>query len=76
MLILLLAIMFIGVAAALGLRALAATRFAAPSRLADIEAYGFVAPAAPAKKAKTPLRVRVDALAMQVGNKLQRRIVR
>lgn len=76
MLILLLAVVLIGVAAALSLRVLASTRIAASARLADIEAYGFVKPTAPADKPKTPLRVRVDALAARVGDKLQQRVDR
>jgi tight adherence protein C len=74
MLILLTAVALVGVAAALALRAALFTRVAAGDHLSQIEAYGFAA-TAPAVEARprTPLRVRIDALAMKVGEKVDSR---
>lgn len=76
MLILLVAILLIGVAAALGLRAFAFPKIAASQRLAEIGAYGFAGPVTEAEHVKTPLRVRFDALALRLGARLDRRITR
>jgi len=75
MVFLLLSIAFIGIAVALGARAAGFSRVGAGSRLSHIEAYGFVTPTETAAP-KTPLRLRVDALAAQIGDRLQRRIDR
>jgi tight adherence protein C len=75
--ILLMALVMFGASVALTARALVFSRAARGQRLAQIDAYGFAAPATAAARAQaTPLRVRLDALANSVGRFVDRRLDR
>jgi tight adherence protein C len=75
MLLLLIAVLFIGAAVSLGLRAAAFSRISNSERLSDIDAYGFVAAPAPVAE-RSELRDRVDRLATLVGELVDRRLDR
>jgi tight adherence protein C len=75
MLLLLIAVLFIGAAVSLGLRAVTFSRVANSERLSDINAYGFVGRPAPGVE-KSDLRDRVDRFATLVGELVDRRLDR
>jgi tight adherence protein C len=74
-LILLLAVLLIGTAVSLALRAVTFSRVASSERLSDINAYGFVA-SAPLLAERSQLRDRIDRLAIRVGELVDRRLDR
>jgi tight adherence protein C len=74
LLILLIAVLFIGAAVSLTLRAVMFSRVANSERLSDINAYGFVTAQAPAERSS--LRERLDRLAARVGELVDRRLDR
>jgi tight adherence protein C len=76
--LLLLALILVGAAVSLGVRAVAFSQGARSRRLAQIGAYGFDAEAAstPQRASRTSLRARLDALALSIGEVLDQRLDR
>jgi tight adherence protein C len=75
-LILILAAAFVGLAVALTIRSLSSSAAGFGARIAQIAAYGFSKAPANTAPARTPLRMRLDALATRIGVFAEQRVDR